>query len=76
MMLFLVLKMIYANWLLDWFIYRLIEAKSLAHAIVEFVIILYILITLILWLVGMDSHKRRNEIILGVVLLLVFEAFF
>ena len=72
----LVLKMQSANWIFDWFMYRIIEAKTLTHTLIEFVLILYILITLILWLAGVNPRRRKGEAILGIALLIVFESLF
>ena len=70
------LKMQSVDWIFDWFMYRLIEAKTLTHTVIEFVLILYILITLILWLAGIDPRRRKGEAILGITLLIIFEALF
>ena len=71
-----VLKMILANVILDWFMYKFIEAKLFIHAAVELTLLLYIVISLILWLTGIDSRKRKNETILAVALLILFEIIF
>ena len=68
--------MLPANWLLDWFMYRYIEVKTLAHTIIEFILVLYILVTLILWLAGINPRKRKVEAIFAIVLLVLFEVVF
>ena len=72
----LVLKMQSANWIFDWFMYRIIEAKALAHTLIEFILILYILITMILWLAGVNPRRRKGEAILAIALLILFESLF